>query len=160
MSQLIIAEFNDQFTAAAAVDKLLSRGVQRDQVASRQVEGRGDTPLAAATPTTLIPAASRQAEGTTKKDGKLAESRLPQYGVDPQRFGRTVISVAVGNAISAEEIQRWLKAEGANDLRATEGDLPVAEARTHTEPNTASSATTEADVQRAIAASRGGASLR
>lgn len=159
MSQLIIAEFHDQFAASSAVNKLLSRGVRRDQVASRFEESLGDTPRAAATPTTVVPATSRDAEGSTKKDGKLAQNRLPQYGLNPERFGHTVVSVAVGDEISAEDIQQWLKAEGAHDLRSASGDLPVADARTHAALDTAESAAAKADVQRAINASRGGAAL-
>lgn len=159
MSQLIIAQFNDQFTASAAVEKLLSRGVRREQVATRLEESMRDTPLAEATPTTAIPPASREGDGATKKDGKLAQTRLPQYGVEPERFGRTVVTVAVGSDSAAEDIQQWLKAEGAVDLRSIEGELQVDGAHHSTGSETQSTAAAEADVQRAIDASRGGSAL-
>lgn len=157
MPQLIIARFNDQFAANAAVDKLLSQGLTRAQVVLQVDSSVGPSSASSGAPTTVISPVDNHGQrddGEDHRDEKTAV-RQPLQSVGPENLGHARVMVMPREPADTAPLSQLLKDAGAHSVTQREGVLPATNPRMWPQPDTAS-----ADfVQLAINASRGGATL-
>ena len=116
MSELLIARFIDQFHASAAVDKLVGRGIARDQVALQFNESVGRSAASASAPTTVV---SRLAH--RQRDDHA--SRSPQQP-HPCERGRASLRVALPAHMQPRQLEQWLREAGARSLEWSTQPLP------------------------------------
>jgi hypothetical protein len=109
MSDLIVAEFDTQFAAAAALDKLISHGLRRDSAVVRSSESVGGSSASSSAPTTVVSRVSHHAVPRN-------EIRAPADMRAPSRVGQATLTVELARAISLEDAMQVMKATGARDV--------------------------------------------
>lgn len=156
---ILIAEFSNQRAAVAAAEKLFSMGVGRECVLL-EVDERGmQPPSSSYAPSTIIdPTLPGQPVSPGERASHPKES-LRKLGSEdlrgPELQGRARLSVQPVATFDGDAVAKLLRAAGAARVQRDQGPLPT--------PNPAMWPTVdlagEVDVQRAVAASRGGASV-
>lgn len=158
MAQLIVAQFNNQFAATAAVSKLLGNGVSRDQITVEVHARFMDTPVGAPAPTHPIPLQSDH-ENSTHRGRTTDDAISPRFGAAPEEFGHSVVTVAISDDLDADPLRRMFEADGASSVETRDGELPPHAAHEQSGSTKVGHSVTDVDRQRAIDASRGGAAL-
>lgn len=156
MADLIIAGFYTQFAGMAFLEGLLARGFRRDQVAISVDDSVGNSAASSSAPTTVISAIShlgkrvvRTASGKMRRDSGF---RSPSDATDPKRFGYAVVTVQLPGELSAETILHLLENGEAHSVVRASGAFPQESPDMWPDYGHAS----KIDVERAIAAARGG----
>ena len=158
MSQLIEATFIDQFTASAAMEKLLSQGVAREQVVLRANSSVGNSGASSSATTNVVSEVSHRGQRTDKADhrNETTAIRSPLQSVEPAELGYTQLTVWPASEQHGEQLVVLLKQAGASSVTQREGEAPHDDPRVHPANGEASAD----DVERAVNASRGGATLK
>ena len=159
MADLIVARFDTQFAGMAILERLLARGWRSDQVALGVDESVGNSAASSSAPTTVISTIShlgkrviRDAAGKTHRDSGI---RSPGNDTDPKFFGYTVVTVQLPGELSADQVMHLLHDGGAHSVvRENAAFVPENPAMW---PDYGHAS--KIDVQRAVAAVRGGDTL-
>jgi hypothetical protein len=157
--EIVIAEFAYQSDAVAAAEKLLSMGVGRNQVLL-EVDERGmQPPSSSYAPSTVVDAILPVRPGAPGERASNRGESLRKRGSEdlrgPKLQGFARLSVQPVATFDCDAVTRLLRAAGASRIQHEPGPLPT--------PNPAMWPTVDVaadvDVERAVAASRGGASV-
>ena len=160
MAELVVACFDTQFEANAAAEKLLSRGLRREQIVLSFDESVGNSPSSSSAPTTVISTASHTGRidtstGREKAKSRFSFSRTPPLP-DPSLIGHTTLVVELHGEMSMDDACAVLDGAGASSVRSHEH----AERRSENPAMwPAVGKASREDVQRSIDASKGGAKL-
>ncbi len=152
MSHLIVAKFDNQFAAASASCKLLSRGMQRSHVVSYLNESVGNSAASSSAPTSII---SRVGQPGHQAERRVSELRSPSHLPAPATMGHAVLTVDAGDEITADEVRHILELVGATSIETLDMEAPIENPSMWPEHATG----LPIDVERAICASRGSAAL-
>lgn len=141
MSLFVVAGFVNQFAAASVVDKLLSRGLHRDRIATSVDEAKpASTPVVAELNRVGRPG------GMDKKGHALPT---------PAEAGHVMVAVEIDNEMTEGDLCWFLESAGAESLSVLDerdtGDTPGS--------FTGPGPTVSIDVERAICATRRGEPL-
>lgn len=109
MSDLIIAEFDTQFAAASALDKLISRGLRRDSAVVCSSESVGGSSASSSAPTTIVSRISHHAIPRN-------EIRAPGEMRAPARVGHATLTVELARTLPLEDVMQVMKATGARGV--------------------------------------------
>ncbi|HUB91371.1 MAG TPA: hypothetical protein VMA74_16735 [Dyella sp.] len=162
MAELVVACFDTQFDASAAAEKLLSRGLRREQIVLSFDESIASTASSSSAPTTVVSATSHTGRmdtstGRNKPKRTSASDRTPQPLPDPRLIGHATLVVELHGEMSMDDVCALLDDAGASSVRAEEQDT-----RRREDPAmwpSVGDATQEEDVQRSVAAAKGGSTL-
>lgn len=160
MAELVVACFDTQFEANAAAEKLLSRGLRREQIVLCFDESVGNSPSSSSAPTTVVSTASHTGRidtstGRDKAKSWFSSSRTPPLP-DPSLIGHTTLVVELHGEMSMDDTCALLDGAGASSVHS-----PGHTERRNEDPAMwpeIGSASQE-DVQRSIDATKGGAKL-
>lgn len=160
MAELVVACFNTQFDANAAAERLLSRGLQREQIVLAFDESVGGAPSSSSAPTTVISKASHTgtvdtSTGREKSKRAFISSRTPDLP-DPALIGHTTLVIELHGEMSMDDVCALLDEAGASSISSQKRDKPQGENPSMWPPVGAASPD---DVQRSKDASKGGSSL-
>lgn len=156
---IVIAEFSNQGDAVAAAEKLFSMGVGRDQVLL-EVDERGMRPPSSSyAPSTIVDPALPGQPTTPGERAADLKASLRKLGSEdlrgPELQGFARLSVQPAATFDGDAVTRLLRAAGASRIQHEPRPLPS--------PNPAMWPTVDVaaavDVERAVEASRGGASV-
>lgn len=159
MADLIVARFDTQFAGMAILERLLARGWRSDQVTLGVDESVGNSAASSSAPTTVISTIShlgkrviRDAAGKAHHDSGF---RSPGDVTNPKFFGYTVVTVQLPGELSADQVSHLLNDGGAHSIVRENGVFLRENPDMWPECGHAS----KIDVQRAVAAVRGGDTL-
>lgn len=159
VADLIVAKFGTQFAGMAIFERLLARGLRRDQIIVSIDESVGNSAASSSAPTTVISAVShlgrREDRDTAKKTHRTSGFRSPSDVPNPKAFGYTVVTVQLPGELSEDQVHQLLMDAGALSVVRENGALPAENPNMWPEIGRASSI----DVQRAVAAVKGGEAL-
>jgi hypothetical protein len=144
MSDLVIAEFDTQFAASSALDKLLSRGMRRDDAVVCCSESIGDSPASSSAPTTVVSRFSHHAMSRS-------EVRSPAADRNPSLVGHATLTVELADRVPLEDVMRVMRQAGASGVHVVV-DQPFDRDDPHLSPIVDYGS--PADVAHAIEASR------
>jgi hypothetical protein len=156
---IVIAEFSNQRDAIVAAEKLFSMGVDRECVLL-EVDERGmQPPSSSYAPSTVVDTILPGRPGAPGERASNREESLRKRGSEdlrgPKLQGFARLSVLPVATFDGDAVTRLLRAAGASRIQHEPGPLP--------RPNPAMWPTVDVaaavDVERAVAASRGGASV-
>jgi hypothetical protein len=164
MAELVVACFDTQFDANAAAEKLISRGLQREQIVLSFDESVGKSPSSSSAPTSVVSTASHTGRmdtstGREKKKSAsslISSSRTPTLP-DPKLIGHTTLVVELRGEMSMDDACALLDNAGANSIRAHEHVKRRIEEHPDMWPSVGHAS--REDVQRSVDAAKGGASL-
>lgn len=161
MAELVVACFDTQVEANAAAEKLLSRGLRREQIVLSFDESVGNVPSSSSAPTTVVSKASHTgridtSSGEEKKKSHFASSRTPLLP-DPALIGHTTLVIELHGEMSMDDACALLDDAGASSVRSHEHAERRREEDAAMWPEVG--AASREDVQRSIDASKGGAEL-
>jgi hypothetical protein len=117
MSPQLIAEFTTQFAAMAAVNKLLSCGLEREHVAVQAYGCVGKSAAGASTSTSVI---SNMNDQGGREDDKPSNLRYPSPPPQPAQFGQAQVTVELNYGLSEEDVRFILELSGAQSLRSVD----------------------------------------
>jgi hypothetical protein len=106
MSDLVIADFETQFAASSALDKLLSRGMRRDDAVICCSESIGGSAASSSAPTTVISRISHHAIPRN-------EIRSPAEDRDPSHVAHATLTVELAGMMPLEDIMQVMRRAGA-----------------------------------------------
>ncbi|RAO76233.1 hypothetical protein [Dyella jiangningensis] len=106
MTDLVIAQFETQFAATSALEKLLSRGMRRDRGVVCSSESVGGSSASSSAPTTVV---SRFSHHATPRN----EIRAPAEPTDPASFAHATLTVELAGPVALEDIMQIMKRSGA-----------------------------------------------
>jgi hypothetical protein len=149
MSTLIVAKFRNQFAAASAFDKLMSRGLSRRKGAVQCDESVGNSAASSSTPTTFVSPAIDQSEHKYDKWQLRSPDALPPA----VEMGFSVLTIEIDDDGTLEEVRDVMRGLGAVDINILPGES-LKEDDTSAWPEPAMGNRT--DVDRAIRASQQG----
>ena len=153
MSPQLVADFTTQFAAMAAVNKLLSCGLGRENVVVRVYGSVGTAAASASSSTNVISNVSNQGH---QGHNEPSESRHPPSHLSqPTRFGEAQVSVESNEGISEDDIRFILELTGAQSIRSVDENFVREDPKFWPDGPRGNST----DVKRAIEASRGGESM-
>ena len=141
MSLFVVAGFVNQFAAGSVVDKLLSRGIHRDRIATS-----ADKPLPASTPVVA------ELERVEQVDAAKRPHGAPRT---PAESGHVMVAVEIDDEMTEDDLCWFLETAGAESLSVLDEGASGDRAA---EPS-ALGATLSIDVERAICATRRGEPL-
>lgn len=149
MSALIVAKFSNQFGAASAFDKLMSRGLPRRKGVVQCDESVGGSAASSSAPTTVVSRLSHRGE----REGKQHHLREPASLPPAVEIGFAVLTVEIDDDALIEEVTDMLRGLHAVDVHVFPGQaLQEDEASLWPEQGMGS----QSDVDRAIFASQQG----
>jgi hypothetical protein len=151
MSRLIVGKFDNQFAAASASAKLLSRGLQHSHIVSYADESVGNSAASSSVPTSIISRLGEAGEHHHKSSELRSPSQLPA----PAMMGHTVLTVDPADDVSADEVRHVMELAGATSVEALEMEPPIENPSMWPEHATGYAV----DVERAIRAAKGGEAL-
>ncbi len=159
MADLIVAKFDTQFAGMAIFERLLARGVRRDQIILSVDESVGNSAASSSAPTTVISTIShlgqREGRDAAEKTHRTSGIRSPSDVPSPKAFGYTVVTVQLPCELSADQVDQLLSDAGAQSIVRESGSSLTEDPNMWPEIGHASNI----DVQRAIAAVKGGDAL-
>jgi hypothetical protein len=161
MAELVVAYFDTQFDANSAAEKLISRGVHRDQVILTFNESIGDSPSSSTAPTTVISKVSHRGDIDTTTGKKKARhpfsDRPPSHIPDPSLIGHTTLVVELRGEMTMDDVCVLLESAGASKVSHTREQSHIPE-----DPAMWPSLgrASREDIERSIRASRRGAALK
>jgi hypothetical protein len=106
MTDLVIAEFETQFAASSAWEKLQSRGMRRDGGVVCSSESVGGSSASSSAPTTVV---SRFSHHAVPRN----EVRAPAETTDPTQFAHATLTVELAGPVALEDIMQIMKRSGA-----------------------------------------------
>ncbi|WP_130618973.1 hypothetical protein [Dyella amyloliquefaciens] len=106
MSDLVIAEFRTQFAASSALEKLISRGMRRDDAVVCSSESIGHSSASSSAPTTVV---SRISHHALLRN----EIRSPAEDRNPSCVAHTTLTVELAGMLPLEDIMQVMKRAGA-----------------------------------------------
>ena len=118
MSNLIVAKFDNQFAAASAFDKLMSRGLPRRKGVVQCDESVGLSAASASAPTTVVSRVSHRGE----REGEKHHLRAPDVLPPPIEIGFAVLTVEIDDDNSIEEVIAVMRALEAIDVHVLPGE--------------------------------------
>lgn len=157
MAELVVACFDTQFEANSAAEKLISQGVQREQIVLTFNESIGNSPSSS----TVISKVSHRGvtdTGMGKKQERHPFSvRSPSHIPDPSLIGRTTVVVELRGEMTMDEVCVLLEGAGASKVNHTNEQTHVPE-----DPAMWPSLgrASREDIERSIRASRRGGGLK
>ena len=152
MSHFIVGRFDNQFAATSASDKLLSRGIRPAHIVIQVDESVGNSSASASAPTSIVSLISHRGHREHKKSsGFRSPSSIPA----PALIGHAVVSVVIDDEMAADDVRHLMELLGAVSIELLDGEAPFENPLMSPEHGSCSSL----DLERAICASRGGASL-
>lgn len=161
MAELVVACFDTQFEANSAAEKLISRGVQREQIVLTFNESIGHSPSSSTAPTTVISRVSHRGNVETTSGKKKARQpfsdRPPSRIPDPSLIGHTTLVVELRGEMTMDDVCMLLENAGASRVHRTREHDRVRE-----DPAmwpSLGQASPE-DIERSIRASQRGAALK
>lgn len=106
MSDLVIAEFKTQFAASSALDKLICRGMRRDDAVVCSSESIGGSSASSSAPTTVVSRISHHA---------IPRNEICSPAVDrsPSCVAHTTLTVELAGVLPLEDIMQVMKKAGA-----------------------------------------------
>jgi hypothetical protein len=159
VADLIVAKFDTQFAGMAIFERLLARGLRRDQIVLSVDESVGNSAASSSAPTTVISTVSHlgQQEGrdAAEKTHRNSGFRSPSDVPNPKVFGHTFVTVQLPAELSADQVYQLLSDAGARSIVRENGSSMTENPNMWPEIGHASNT----DVQRAIAAVKGGGAL-
>jgi hypothetical protein len=159
VADLIVAKFATQFAGMAIFERLLARGFRRDQIVLSVDESVGNSAASSGAPTTVISTVShlglREGRDAKEKTHRTSGFRSPSDVPNPKAFGYTVLTVQLPGELSADQVDHLLGDAGAQSIVRENGTSLIENPNMWPEIGYASNI----DVQRAIAAVRGGDAL-
>jgi hypothetical protein len=161
MAELVVACSDTQFEANSAAEKLISRGVQREQIVLTFNESIGNSPSSSTAPTTVISKVSHRGgvnvTAVKKKERHLFSDRSPSHIPDPSLIGHTTVVVELRGEMTMDEVCVLLEGAGASKVNHTNQQYRVPE-----DPAMwpALGRASREDIERSIRASRRGAGLK
>lgn len=156
MSPQLVADFTTQFEAMAAENRLLSCGLGREHVVVKVNGSVGRAAAGGSTTTSVIPDVADQSESLREDDRPSDTEKYPSPLPRPAQFGQAQVSVALDDALSAEDIRSILEVAGAQSIRRVDETFVREDPRVWP----ADPQGNIDDVRRAIEASRTGESSR
>lgn len=160
MAELVVACFDTQFDASAAAEKLLSRGLRREQIVLSFDESVASTASSSSAPTTVVSTASHTGRvdtstGRDKAKRTSASDRTPPLP-DPRLIGHATLVVELHGEMSMDDACALLDGAGASSVRMEEQG-----AHRREDPAMWPSAgeAAQEDVQRSVDAAKRGAAL-
>ena len=102
MNDIVIAEFDTQFAACAALDKLISRGLPRQGAHIRSTESIGGSAASSSAPTSVVSRVSHRSADTH-------EVRAPASPPDPAVFGHATLTVRLSDQLSLEDMLQLMQ---------------------------------------------------
>jgi hypothetical protein len=161
MTELVVACFDTQFDANAAAEKLLSRGLRREQIVLSVDESVGHSPASSSAPTTVVSQASHTGRvdtstGRDRSNRSLSSDRTPLQLPDPSLIGHSTLVVELRGEMSMDEVCALLDGAGASSVRSHEQGQ-----RRREDPAMWPSVGrgSQEDVQRSVDAAKGGSAL-
>jgi hypothetical protein len=159
VADLIIAKFETQFAGMAIFERLLARGLRRDQIVLSVDESVGNSAASSSAPTTVISTVShlgqRESRDAAEKTPRTSGFRSPSDVPDPKAFGYTVVTVQLPCELSADQVFHLLGDAGAQSIIRKNAASLAENPNMWPEIGHASNI----DVQRAMAAVKGGEAL-
>jgi len=161
MAELVVACFDTQFEANSAAEKLISRGVQRDQIVLTFNESIGHSPSSSSAPTTVISKVSHRGDveaGSEKNKARHPFSDRPPSRIpDPSLIGHTTLVVELRGEMTMDDVCVLLENAGASKVNRTKEHDGVPE-----DPAMWPSLgrASREDIERSIRASQRGAALK
>ncbi|PXV55808.1 hypothetical protein SAMN04487785_108193 [Dyella jiangningensis] len=113
MNDIVIAEFDTQFAACAALDKLISRGLPRQGAHIRSTESIGGSAASSSAPTSVVSRVSHRSADTH-------EVRAPASPPDPAVFGHATLTVRLSDQLSLEDMLQLMQRTGARQVQVLE----------------------------------------
>lgn len=161
MTELVVACFDRQFDANAAAEKLLSRGLRREQIVLSFDESVGHSPSSSSAPTTVVSKASHTgrvdtSSGRDRPERTSSSDRTPLQLPDPSLIGHSTLVVELHGELSMDEACALLDGAGASSIRSHEQAQPRREDQAMW-PSVGQAS--QEDVQRSVDAAKGGSSL-
>lgn len=117
MSSLIVAKFHNQFAAASAFDKLMSRGLRRQRGTVQCDESVGRSAASASAPTTVVSQLSHRGERAGEKQAVRSPDALPS----PVEIGFAVLTVEIDDDGALEEVMDVMRGLDALDVHILPG---------------------------------------
>ncbi|MDQ0008634.1 hypothetical protein J2T07_000793 [Luteibacter jiangsuensis] len=147
--------FPNQFSAAAIVDKMLGRGMPRDRIVVATDESIGDSPASSNAPSNVLSDVSHLGRNRQRDSGGrgLASDRSVTPDA-PETLGKSMVTVTTGGEWSETVLRGLMETAGAEDVVSGSDDVPQENEGVWPAPSEGDAI----DVERAIAASRRGAS--
>lgn len=162
MTELVVACFDTQFDANAAAEKLLSRGIRREQIVLSCDESVGNSPSSSSAPTTVVSQASHTGRidtstGRDKPKHTFSSDRTPLQLPDPSLIGHSTLVIELHGEMTMDDVCDLLDVAGASSVRSHEQGL-----RRREDPAMWPSLgrASQEDVQRSVDAAKGGSTLR
>jgi hypothetical protein len=118
VSNLIVAKFDNQFAAASAFDKLMSRGLPRRKGVVQCDESVGRSAASASAPTTVVSRVSHRGE----REGEQHHLRAPDVLPPPMEIGFAVLTVEIDDDRSIEEVVAVMRELEAIDVHILAGE--------------------------------------
>lgn len=117
MSSLVVATFGNQFAAASAFEKLMSRGLRRRKSTVQCDESVGGSAASASAPTTVVSKLSHRGERHGEKRVVRAPEKLP----DPDDLGMAILTVEIDDDSALEEVMEVMRGTEAIDVHILPG---------------------------------------
>lgn len=156
MAELVVACFDTQFEANAAAEKLLSRGLQREQIVLSCDESVGSAPSSSSAPTTVVSQASHTGRidtstGHEKRRRSVFSDRTPTVP-DPRLIGHSTLVIELRGELSMDEACALLDSAGASSVHSPKPGQHRVE-RSEMWPTVGNA--TQEDIQRSVDAVKG-----
>jgi hypothetical protein len=156
MTELVVACFDTQFEANAAAEKLLSRGLQREQIVLSCDESVGGAPSSSSAPTTVVSQASHTGRidtstGREKRQHAVFSDRTPPVP-DPRLIGHSTLVIELRGEMSMDDACALLDGAGASSVHSPKPGQQRVE-RPQMWPTVGSA--TQEDIQRSVDAAKG-----
>lgn len=151
----VTGTFPNQFSAAAIVDKMLGRGMPRGRIVVATDESIGDSPASSNAPSNVLSEVSHLGRNRQPDSGGrgLASDRSVTPDA-PEALGKSVVTVTTGGEWSETVLRELMESAGAENVAIGSDDVPQENDSVWPSPPEGDAV----DVERAIAASRRGAS--
>ncbi|GLQ89321.1 hypothetical protein [Dyella flagellata] len=161
MAELVVACFDTQFEASAAAEKLLSRGLPREQIVLSCDESVGNSPSSSSAPTTVISEVSHTGRidtttGRERPKRATFSDRTPMQLPDPSLIGHSTLVIELHGEMSMDDACALLESAGASSVRSPEQKKHRGE---NPQMWPAVGRASQEDVQRSVDAAKGGAKL-
>lgn len=146
MSDLVVADFDTQFAASAALDRLIARGLHRRSAFVCSSESVGGSAASSSAPTTVVSRFSHHA--TPDRDTRAPADMRP-----PAQVGQATLTIELSALVALEDIMKLMQSSGARCVHVLVNQRPCMENAALTPDVDYGSPT---DVSRAVEASRSG----
>lgn len=120
MSDLVVAQFDTQFEASAALDRLIARGVRRRSAFVCSSESVGGSAASSSAPTTVVSRVSHHAAPDRA-------TRAPADMRPPMQVGQATLTIELSGLVTLEEIMKLMQDAGARGVHVLVNQKPPVE---------------------------------